>query len=262
MNCTSSPWFDFVQPRKQARLRLICLPFAGGSAALFRQWHRRIDPRIEVWPVQLPGRGSRFREMPLRDMNELAVSLSHELRPLLDMPVAFFGHSMGALAAFATASRLETVEGCIPELVLVSAASPPHLMNRVLDLHKLDDERLVEQLRELKGTPEMILTNRDALSAFLPSIRADLEMAERYSHSPSFPIKAPIHCFAGRYDEMAPDRLMPFWRDLTQGVFSLTQFSGDHFYISSQEDLLLIELSRRLSIESLSRAAERATKLS
>ncbi|MBN3819736.1 thioesterase, partial [Paraburkholderia sp. Se-20369] len=59
-------------PVPAPRLRMICCAYAGGSAAVFRGWHERLPRDVEICAVELPGRGARFREAPLRSMQALA----------------------------------------------------------------------------------------------------------------------------------------------------------------------------------------------
>src|SRR5882757_5626218 len=43
-------------------LRLFCFPWAGASAAVFRDWSRHLQPHVEVAAMELPGRGARCLE--------------------------------------------------------------------------------------------------------------------------------------------------------------------------------------------------------
>ena len=73
------PWIPRGRPVARHTVRLICLPYAGGGAvAVFRTWKNQLAPIAEPFPVELPSRAARLREAPL----------------------AFLGHSLGALLAF------------------------------------------------------------------------------------------------------------------------------------------------------------------
>ncbi len=40
---------------------LFCLPSAGGSAAMYREWKNSLN-KVQVVPIEYPGRGTRFSE--------------------------------------------------------------------------------------------------------------------------------------------------------------------------------------------------------
>ncbi len=41
------------------KIKLFCIPYAGGSARTFLGWKRWLDPSIELIAVELTGRGDR-----------------------------------------------------------------------------------------------------------------------------------------------------------------------------------------------------------
>src|SRR5918912_669489 len=103
---TRSRWVQVSSPRPDARLRLICLPPAGGGASRYRDWAALLPEDIEVVPVQLPGREGRFTEDPFTSMEQLTGPLLDGLASYLTRPFALFGHSMGAFIAFELARRV------------------------------------------------------------------------------------------------------------------------------------------------------------
>ena len=66
-----------------------------------------LSPEIDVYAVQYPGRQDRHSEPFVESIAELADQVVAELQPVLDAPVALFGHSMGAVLAFEVAHRLD-----------------------------------------------------------------------------------------------------------------------------------------------------------
>src|SRR5258706_15017089 len=85
----------------RSELRLFFFPYAGGAASAYRLWSGAFSPEVEICPVQLPGRGGRFRETPFRRAPELVSAAADGLRPLMDRPFALCGHSMGEVDTFA-----------------------------------------------------------------------------------------------------------------------------------------------------------------
>ena len=107
------PWIIIPQPNPQARLRLFCFPYAGGSASIYRTWDSLLPANIEVVSVQLPGRGARFKESPISRIFPLVQVLAEVLLPYGDKPFAFFGHSMGAWVRSPEMRHLITEYGII-----------------------------------------------------------------------------------------------------------------------------------------------------
>src|SRR5262249_3769168 len=114
-----APAHDFHGPR------LVCFPHAGASASSFFSFSRSLADALEVVVVQYPGRQERRMEPSFRDIGELANQISLVLKTLTDRPLAFFGHSMGAIAAFEVARRLEAERGFSPIALFASGRRAP-----------------------------------------------------------------------------------------------------------------------------------------
>src|SRR5580700_5593509 len=123
----SNKWFPGIRQRHGARLQLFCFPFAGGGTTAFRGWQEQLPASIEVWPVEYPGRESRFREQSFDNAAALAEAICAEAAAAIDRPFAFFGHSMGALLAFETARCLRQRQGTQPVALFVSGHGAPQL---------------------------------------------------------------------------------------------------------------------------------------
>jgi surfactin synthase thioesterase subunit len=241
-----SRWFSRPAPRPAARLRLFCLPYAGGGTAPFRPWVEHLPDDIELCLVQLPGRETRMREVPYTAVDDLVSDLTESLEPLLDRPFAVFGHSMGALIAFALTRRLADA-GLPPERLLVSARRAPHIPDLDAPLHQLPDAAFVVGLvRRYNGIPKAILQDIDLLKLFLPTLRADLTMIETYRHTERPPLDVPISAFGGWEDTRATPADISGWRDLTRASFTLQMFPGGHFYINEQRTALLTAIGDAL----------------
>ena len=85
-------WITFPKPNPKADARLFCFPYAGGSSSIFRLWLNKLPNSIEICPIELPGRGSKMKQVPLNRLKPIIKSLSQQIQPYLDKPFAFFGH--------------------------------------------------------------------------------------------------------------------------------------------------------------------------
>jgi len=225
-------WIPWRNTGKSTRLRLLCLPYAGGSSIAFRAWSAALPDEVEICPIELAGRGSRFEEAPYRDLDRLVRDLAEELRPLLNTPTAIFGHSMGALLAYRLTLYLRDAKLPGPVQLFVSGRRAPHLPRAGADLHELPDPELIAYLRTLNGIPEAVFESRQLLSTILPVLRADLELIAGYTHRPEALLDCPVCAFAGVRDPSTTIDEVAAWREqaLPSG-FSLYLVPGDHFFL-------------------------------
>lgn len=245
---STQTWVGRPAPRAEARLRLFCLPYAGGGSIAYRPWTELLPADIELCLVQLPGREMRMRETPYTSLAELASDLGAKLAPLLDRPYALFGHSMGALTAYALTRTLQE-QGMAPPLHLfASGRRAPQIPEREAPIHQLADGAFIAALvHRYNGIPQTFLQHVDILRLFLPTLRADLTLIETYQYVEEARLDLPITAFGGWEDARATQVDLAAWRDLTSGQFKQRMFPGGHFFIQSGREALVEEIVRGLA---------------
>lgn len=229
-----SPWIDYARPNSGAVLRLFCFPHAGGGAGGYRDWVVGLAPEIEVLPVQLPGRETRFFERPYTTIEPLVAALSEALRPYLDKPFTFFGHSLGALIAFELTRKLRDV-GFAPVHLFVSGYGAPHLARKLPPMHHLTEAQFVDMLQELNTMPTAVLENEELLALLLPLLRADFAIYEQYRFQEADPLNCPITVLGGKADTLVPPEMMRPWTRHTTQPGEVHLFAGGHFYLPEEQ---------------------------
>lgn len=241
-----TPWITFPKPNPGARLRLFCFPYAGGGASIYRTWSSVLPPDIEIYPVQPPGRETRLREKGFTQVPALIEALTPALEPYLNVPFAFFGHSMGALTSFELTRQLYRQGGPMPVQLFLSGHRAPQLPKDGEPIFHLPEPEFVEELRRLNGTPDQVLQNDELMKLMLPILRADFELCDTYDYTQAEPLPTPITAYGGLQDvEVSRDQLAG-WREQTSGQFTMRMFPGDHFYLHSARALLLQTLAQDL----------------
>lgn len=231
-----------------ARLKLLCLPPAGASASMYMRWRRSFPQWVEVVPVELPGRGSRFGEAFVEDFDALVLQLSREQVDGLRQPYALFGHSMGALLAYGIALRQRARHARLPEILLASGSPAPSRRDPDRFAGKDNDEALIEDMRKQGGTPEEVFANEEMLRLTLDVLGADYRVVEGYQHQIVPPLPMPLHVFAGRDDDIEVERIEA-WQEEAGGRFSVEWFDGGHFFVRHSEAEVLKAVIERLSRE-------------
>ncbi|MFF4503030.1 thioesterase II family protein [Streptomyces sp. NPDC001401] len=223
-------WIRRFHP-SDASVRLVCFPYAGGSASYYHGMSRTLSAETDVLAVQYPGRQERRGEPCVRDLAELADLVLEEIRPWADRPLAFFGHSMGALLSFEVARRLEH-EGVMPAMLFVSGRRAPRLA-RHGDVHLRSDDELVAAVRKLNNDDLHLLDEPEVRDLLLPPLRSDYQAVETYRYEPGPALRCPVVVLTGDQDPQVTCDEAQAWREHTTGAFELRSFPGGHFYLDT-----------------------------
>lgn len=244
---TATTYVTYPQPKPNAGLRLFCFPYAGGNSFIFRPWLNYLPTDVELCAIELPGHGTRMAETPLTQMTALVAAIASDLLPHLNKPFAFFGHSMGAWVSFEIARWLQTNHHFCPVHLFVSGARAPQIPHRKPPIHPLPETEFVAALRRLQGTPEAVLEHQELMELMLPILRADFAVLETYTHVPQAPLPCPITAFGGLQDVDVSPEMLQAWQTQTSASFSRRMLPGHHFFIHSDQALLLELLTQELT---------------
>jgi pyochelin biosynthesis protein PchC len=223
------------------RVRLVCLPYAGGAASLFRAWPLGLPSDIEVSGVQLPARQDRLNEPPLTRMDAIIDRLELALQALPPLPTAIFGHSFGALVAYELAARLHAAHRA-PLAVIVGARQAPHLSAGPSTLHPLNDDEFCTALSRRYGTLLSILNDRDMRSMALPPLRADFETLETYVPRERPPLDCAFTVLHGLRDTSVPRAEALAWGEVAQAM-KLYEVDAGHFFMDTQRSWVLARIA-------------------
>ena len=245
---SNSRWLHVPRPRINPTLRLFCFSYAGGGSAVFHHWPDGLPAEVEVCGIQLPGRGARMAEPALTSIDAMVPEIEAAIRPYLDRPFAFFGHSMGAKVAFELTRYLRRLGRPLPLHLFASGSRAPQDSRDNSPIHALPAAEFLEQLRDLKGTPAEILNNSELMSLVEPTLRADFQAIETWQYREEKPLNVPISVYGGDRDEGVEDRHLNGWGAQTTGSFHVQLMPGDHFFINTARSALLSQISDTLSL--------------
>jgi medium-chain acyl-[acyl-carrier-protein] hydrolase len=231
----------------QARARLFCFPFAGGSATVFTGWGEKLKPGIEVWAAQPRGRGKRFSEPLHQSVAEMVQDYLQVLRAHLDLPFAFYGHSLGGLLALELAQQLQVEGFPLPNHLFIGASAPPVAGLIHPRISHLSDEGFVTALQErYSAIPESVLKESELMQIFLPPLKADFSAYETFDRNSVTQVRCPITALAGSDDGVVAPEVMQDWRRHTEVSFDLYIVPGDHFFLSTGGALVLSTIRAKM----------------
>lgn len=245
-DAVTTRWIRRFHSAPPGARRLVCFPYAGGSASYFFPFSASGPPDIQVLAVQYPGRQDRSSEPLVENIADLADQVAEALGEPDDEPVAFFGHSMGAVVAFEVALRWERDQGRTPVHLFLSAR---RAHSRVVpeDVHRRSDDEIVAELATLDGASADLLADEELREFALPPIRSDYKAIETYHYEPGQRVRCPVTALVGDRDPRVGVDDARAWAQYTSGPFALEVFPGGHFYLTDHQDRALDVVRRALA---------------
>jgi surfactin synthase thioesterase subunit len=232
-------WFVIPKPNPNADLRLICFPYAGGSATIYMSWVKFLPKNVELVIVQPPGRGTRMFEQAFSTMASLTTELLKVFPNYIDKPYIFFGHSLGSRVAFELTKQLQILSLPLPQYFIASGSRGPHIASTKKSIHHLPDDEFIAELKRLNGTPQAVIENKELMELFLPLLRADFEIADNYCFTGNVSFNCPIFVLSGEEDIDITQFHLESWGDFFNSTAEVHMISGNHFFIDSHKVLVL-----------------------
>lgn len=215
-----------------SNIKLFCIPHAGGSAAFYSKWKDYINPSIEICPIELAGRGKRFKEDFYDNIDEAVEDVYDIIKNDLDNNYAFFGHSMGSLIAYELSHYIMKLKNKPPEHIFFSGRKAPNIIYENNCIHKLPGEELKRKVFEFSGTPKEVLDNSHMSNIFLKILRADFKICELYKYvKRDFKLDCNITILNGNKDDIKINHISS-WKQYTSKECYIYFFKGGHFYIN------------------------------
>jgi medium-chain acyl-[acyl-carrier-protein] hydrolase len=234
-SASNTTWLEHLSPAATPSLRLFCIPYAGGSANIYRAWQKWFPGQIDLCLVHLPGRGRRINEPPLNRLTPLATAIADCISERSSVPYALYGHSMGAAISFEVCRKLFRRKGPSPRHLLVSGRRAPQCPRDEPVTFNLPHDEFIEQLRNLNGTPREILDHPELMEIFINVLRADFEALETHEYQDGEPLPCPITVYGGLQDQDVPAEDCHAWKQQTSAECKVRLFQGDHFFIRDPE---------------------------
>ena len=205
---------------------IICYPHAGGGIASYKNFHQFLPDDIGLYVFNY------HAETQHDDSKKSLQSIASKAVPYLEdftIPIALLGHSMGALIAYESARDINEIDAHL----FLSGHVAPHVKLDNQDRHKMSDDALLNYIKEMGGTPEILFNSTAFLDMFLPVIRHDFHLCDTYTFRDEKRKKLPypITAFTGTKDKRVPIDKINAWSYYTNQEFQLYQLEGGHFFI-------------------------------
>ena len=227
-------------------MKFIFIPFAGGSQYSYHQFMQSAHKfNIRIMAVEYPGRGGRFREPLLEDVNEMVEDIFRQVKDHIHGPYCIYGHSLGAIAGYLLTHKIIAMGLRKPVHLFFSGCAGPSIPNKTPFKNLTTTASFIEKLVELGGCPDELLNNTDLLNVFEPIIRADFAVSDSYVHTPRAPFNIPLTVMIGSGEQITHEEAQA-WQEETSRKIEVKTFEGNHFFILGKEEEILDLLSVRV----------------
>ena len=231
------------------KARLFCIPYAGGSAAVFYMWKKYLHPDIELFPIELSGRGRRMRAPLYNNIGEAVDDIYETVKSYLDdAPYAIFGHSMGSCLAYELYHKISELNHQCAEHVFFSGRVSPCDDIEKENTYLLPDKDFIQQVFDLGGMSKEFLNNEILMNIFLPVLRADYKIIDTYEPIARMNrISCDISVLTGVRDRMTKSADIKRWGAYTDNECFFYEFDEGHFFINSYIDNVVNIINDRIT---------------
>lgn len=231
---------------ERRRARLLCFTHAGGNTSEYRGWNDQLRPEIEQVLVQMPGRGCRYSEPCAEDVSSVVGEIVESLKMLDELPVAFFGHSMGCIIAYETTAAMIDCGMAPPSHLFFSGRKAAHLLLNRSPYYELEDEALIAEIKRLGCTGNELLDNEELVKLTLPVLRADFKLHDDYRFTPRKKLPVSMTVFGGTNDPSYELAELTRWGELTTREADVFVFRGGHFFVERHQAEITDIVNRRI----------------
>jgi len=218
------------------KVKLICIPHAGAGANYYVKLKRLIKKNIEIYSIELPGRGRRITEPLLYDFSLALEDLLQQVIMLLQSKndsYILFGHSLGSVFAFELAHKLIAQGYSSVHHLFLSGQAPVNHFN-LENQYSTINEEFKNEILQLGGIDSEFLKHEELMKLVLSVIFADYKTLYSYKYHPHTTM---LHCdittFSGNSDPYIKSDIMDYWKDHTSGIHHKYVYDGGHFFIDS-----------------------------
>ncbi|NQX46104.1 thioesterase [Paenibacillus tritici] len=234
------------------RLKLFCIPHAGGLACYFNEWKLKMKEcsNIEVCPIELSGKGSRADEPIYHSIEEASRDIYAIIHGDVseDCPYAILGHSMGAILILEVLHQIHCRRQIPwPVHVFLSGQGAPKY-TALDNMSELPHEIFINKIKNMGGIPKELSNYPEFLAQYTSIIQNDYRLIDKYNHTKEYYFdNTKISVMNGRLDASVTLRNKLGWQEYFSDQIVFQDFDGGHFFIKEDSDRVVSYITEVLN---------------
>lgn len=231
------------------KIKLLCFPCAGASALFYSGWAKQMDEHIIVVPVELPGRGLRFKENLCEDLDQLIDSIFDFVKAeIKDSQYALFGFCVASIIVYELYKRIADNNLREPSHCFLCAYPAPNLPKEDKPIKDMSDEELIEETLRIGRIRKEDLNDKEYLERFFRVWKSDCTIMDNYRFSyPICKFNCDLTLLIGKDDTLfAPAEAVEKWGEFTNCNSNKYIIEGSHDFIKTNVPAIIDVINKEL----------------
>lgn len=225
---------------KKEKIKLLFLPYAGGSGLFYSHWSKYIDQHITLIPVELPGRGLRFKEPLCSNLDEVIDIIFDNVKTeIKDCKYAFFGYCVGSVIVYELFKRIVDNNLTQPSNCIICAHPAPDVRKNDTPLKNKSDDDLIKEWIEGShmNVSKEDINNKTYLKNLFNVWKSDCIMMDNYSFIyPIYKFNCNLTLISGKEDtNFASTEILDSWKKFSNGDCNKYIVDGSHDFLKTNE---------------------------
>lgn len=230
------------------KIRLLMLPYAGGSGLYYSHWKKYLDDHIKIIPIELPGRGLRFKEPLCNDMNEIIDCIWASVKTeIVQGQYALFGYCVGTLIAYELFKRVRKEKLPDPSHCFLCAYPAPDVPRKDKSLAETTEEELVAEWIQGSRISREQLEKKSYLKSIYEVWKADCAMIDKYHFSgEKEKFSCNITLVNGNRETLYTQEELASWRSFSTANCTSIIVDGAHDFMKTNESALIEIINKEI----------------
>lgn len=233
-----------------SKIKLFCIPYAGASAVVYSKWKKSLAEFVELYEVELPGRGKRYSEPFSNSIEEVVEDIFKQIKDQLSDGgrYSFFGHSMGSIIVYELVYKIRELLNSNPVHIFFSGRSSPDFKEEDKVMYMLPEDEFKIEIKKFGGMTDEIFENNELAKIFLPILRADYKLIDTYEYlEKDQKLNCNLSVLYGTNDLYIKSDINQ-WRKFTDKQCNFIGYEGGHFFINPHMERVIKVINDTLSI--------------